>query len=975
MKTALHTSVFFKPAGSFIFIACAFVFCLFFTGSFLPHAQAHTNNLYAAGKDDTDSRTLTGDAAAQQTCRLLQEQAAQTLRAQLTGTPDNQDATLRGWVFAHGQTTFHQTLYGALNMPCAALGGQDVTTKIDTLFDAAQMTSIVSAAAFKAGIGALQNTDLPFTTHLELSGSVFSRGATNWEILSVQPLWQDTLGQHHIFTQLSWNRTTGRDGYASGNTLNSGLAYRRLSHDRSTLYGLNTFFDHALESNHNRMSIGADVQTGQLGAAVNRYIPLSDWKTVNNTIEERASAGWDVQLQGRLPAFPAWQLNLTGFQWSSNGNMQDKTTYGYDTTLQWQPVNGLQWEMGGRDEAGGSMQLHTNVRLVYKFGEPFEKMWARPHTLKDVSDRVYDKVQRENAIRITQRRKAVSAVTVVQTIGANTASESGAPPAALTNGQELQRPVTVIVSAVAGSLAQLSFTDGGTLTLGTGTTVEIEANLITLISGVLQYVSGATNINLAAPGATIVLLGTDVDLSTNGGVTVLRVRDGAAQMTGTASGSTLLNAGEAARANGGNVGGVLAEADASFVNHTNLASESIDRVMSVQTGAAFTPYVYEEATLFQSGSTVGDVIKISLAYSKPVNVTGTPQLSLRINGNDDTADYSAADSTTDELVFAYTLPAAAIGANSVTSKHIQLNGGTIRSGTQSAVTTMADTVLAFAGAINPAQDNTPDAFSFTAAADTAWNSVITSNTVTINGIGPAAVSVSIGGDGSPEFNINGSGWVSAPAVIADGQTLQLRLTSANTLSTLRTANVTVGTEAVQWNVTTIADQCQLASPAPGVVCADGSIFASFSPDGGHKMYARSVDQGNGPWSANGMVTSVQTFQTNVNTGRANTAALSIGGLYEDADSGRAGVQTHSAANGCASLVAHGRDDWYLPAYEELRVLYTHQVAIGGFAGGEYWSSTEVATTTARPLNLTTGGTTSFRSKPDFRRARCVRRDG
>jgi hypothetical protein len=816
---------------------------------------------------------------------------------------------------------------------------------------------------------------LPFTTRFEISGSAFSRGAANWEILSVQPLWQDTLGQHHVFTQVSWNRTIGREGYASGNTLNTGLAYRRLSDDRSTLYGINTFFDHALENNHNRMSIGADVQTVQLGAAINWYIPLSDWKTVNNTTEERASTGWDIQLQGRVPELPEWQLNLTGFRWSSNANMQDKATFGYDTTLQWQPMNGLQWDVGARDETGGSMQLHTNLRLVYKFGEPLEKMWERPQRLADVSDRVYDKVRRENAIRVTQRRKAVSALTVVQTIGANTASIAGAPAIALINGQELPRPVVVTVSGAAGSLAQLSFVDGGVLTLGADTTVEIEANLITLISGILQYVSGATNINLAAPGATIALLGTDVDLSTTAGLTVLRVRDGAAQMTGTVSGSVLLGAGDAASANGGNVGGILAETDVSYINHTNRASESIDRARPVQTNAGFAPYPYEEASLLQGGSTVGDIIKIAIAYSKPVSITGAPQLRLQINGNDDTANYSATDSTADELVFAYTLTAAAIGANSVTSKHIHLNGGNIQSGTQPAVTTMADTVLSFAGVINPAQDNTPDAFSFTAATDTAWNSVITSNTVTINGIGPAPVAVSIGGDGSPEFNVNGGGWVSAPAVIEDGQTLQLRLTSANSLSTLRTANITVGTATIPWDVTTISDQCLLASPTPGVVCEDGSIFVNFSPDGGHKMYARNVDQGNGPWSANGMVASVQTFQTNVNTGRANTANLAVGGLYEDSDSGRVGIQTHAAANSCATLVAHGRDDWYLPAYEELRLLYNHQVAIGGFMGGEYWSSTEVATTTARPLNFTTGGTTSFRSKPDFRRFRCVRRDG
>jgi hypothetical protein len=168
LKAALHTFVFYRHASLFFFIACTFVFFLFFASGFLPQAQAEINKADRAylvqhthpfTSYDGDSRTLTGDAATQHACSLLQLQASQALRAHLTGPLDNQapfagvsDATLRSWVFKQGQTTLYQTLDSALNASCSALGGQNITTKMSTLLDAEQITSIVSAAAFNAGI-------------------------------------------------------------------------------------------------------------------------------------------------------------------------------------------------------------------------------------------------------------------------------------------------------------------------------------------------------------------------------------------------------------------------------------------------------------------------------------------------------------------------------------------------------------------------------------------------------------------------------------------------------------------------------------------------------------------------------------------------------------------------------------------------------------------------------------------------------
>jgi Protein of unknown function (DUF1566)/Pentapeptide repeats (8 copies) len=49
----------------------------------------------------------------------------------------------------------------------------------------------------------------------------------------------------------------------------------------------------------------------------------------------------------------------------------------------------------------------------------------------------------------------------------------------------------------------------------------------------------------------------------------------------------------------------------------------------------------------------------------------------------------------------------------------------------------------------------------------------------------------------------------------------------------------------------------------------------------------------------------------------------------------------AAKKACDELVKNDRSDWYLPSKDELNQLYINRGAVGGFASGVYWSSTEL----------------------------------
>lgn len=167
-----------------------------------------------------------------------------------------------------------------------------------------------------------------------------------------------------------------------------------------------------------------------------------------------------------------------------------------------------------------------------------------------------------------------------------------------------------------------------------------------------------------------------------------------------------------------------------------------------------------------------------------------------------------------------------------------------------------------------------------------------------------------------------------------------------------------------------SDPCA-CNPSPGDVCSDGSVYAGLTPDGNLKMFTTPADAGTFPWNNGNSTGRTATGQTGNVTGQANTANL----IGIDSDSGVGGVQPHQAAQNCADLTnVHGHSDWYLPAFDELGVLYTNRAAIGGFdtSGASYWSSTESSTNNGVAKNFNTGGWVGTVKDNTFL-IRCVRR--
>ncbi|MFO1119745.1 MAG: inverse autotransporter beta domain-containing protein [Rhodospirillales bacterium] len=578
---------------------------------------------------------------------------------------------------------------GALAQGCSALTGRAADG--GSGFDLRGTGDELLLSALRAGAGRLRGSGLPFTSRLMLETGIEDRQFV-WSVTAIQPLWSDEAGRTHTFTQVAWRHRT-----KDGDTVNTGLAVRRLSADEKVLYGANVFFDHAARMNHNRMSVGVDARTSLMGVSANRYIPLSGWKSRDLVWEERAASGWDLELDGTLPEYPDWQGYLRGFVWSGNDRDTRDEVHGYEAGLRWSPLSLMMIEAGITDEQDSPMSLNLTLGFQYRFGEQWADRSARANGLLSVADRIYDPVRRENNVRTESRKKQSAILTVLETVGANNAQTDSASYPLSTNGS-VDMPATVTVSGAAGSIATLRFADGAILRIGAGTKVRLFPDHLKLIHGVIQYISGSTNRTVNVPGGVITLLGTDIDVRTNGTVSTVRVREGAVRLAGEVSGSASASHGDMATATDGVVGGV-STSGAAYDTHTDDVSEKIDRAGMPLTEQKAAPYPVAAPTVSAAALASGQPVTFGLKFNAPVTVSGgTPRLTFTINGNTRAASMSGG-SGTDELQFTYTLQAADVGATSLTVTDFDPMGATIAGGGKDAITTIADAAVSLSSVV------------------------------------------------------------------------------------------------------------------------------------------------------------------------------------------------------------------------------------------------------------------------------------
>ena len=134
------------------------------------------------------------------------------------------------------------------------------------------------------------------------------------------------------------------------------------------------------------------------------------------------------------------------------------------------------------------------------------------------------------------------------------------------------------------------------------------------------------------------------------------------------------------------------------LNHSGVADAGTAHIVDTTAPRIATNGIAMSSTPNNNTYTTGDTIEVQMTFSEGVNVTGTPQLTLKIGTENKAANYTGGTGTT-SLIFGYTVVSGDTDDNGISIEQNQLsfNGGTIKDAagnpatlTHTALTTQAN---------------------------------------------------------------------------------------------------------------------------------------------------------------------------------------------------------------------------------------------------------------------------------------------
>lgn len=202
--------------------------------------------------------------------------------------------------------------------------------------------------------------------------------------------------------QSFWLNQTNISNQSSDTTINIGLLHRKLSEDKSRMFGVNIFYDHEFPRNHQRASLGVENWLGNVGLSANVYRALSSDKTKSGTTE-RAMDGVDYEINLPMIYMPSSRFTIGGYRWDGNAyDVKSGVVAQLNTDVSHRTSISLGYENNDRLSNGRAIgKLNVKLGPVKKETAELPIFSSKPFNSAqkiDHSDKVYDFVKRQNRI-------------------------------------------------------------------------------------------------------------------------------------------------------------------------------------------------------------------------------------------------------------------------------------------------------------------------------------------------------------------------------------------------------------------------------------------------------------------------------------------------------------------------------------------------------------------------------------------------
>ena len=241
---------------------------------------------------------------------------------------------------------------------------------------------------------------IPGEGHTEASINLREEYSPDFSILGVREI--TPIDDGTFFTQFSLFSTELSNGKPDGDERiigNLGFGARKLTEDKTILYGINSFYDVDLEENHTRASVGAEVRSAVLAFHFNKYEGLSDEYNDENVLN-----GWDYQLSSQIPYLHWASFFINEYRW--DGILRDDIRgQKMGSELLLTPNLNMELAYDRKDKTGLDDDWYSKLQFFHppRANEPTAldgisaTKWKEN---KDMSGELLSKVKRQNKIMI-----------------------------------------------------------------------------------------------------------------------------------------------------------------------------------------------------------------------------------------------------------------------------------------------------------------------------------------------------------------------------------------------------------------------------------------------------------------------------------------------------------------------------------------------------------------------------------------------
>ena len=305
----------------------------------------------------------------------------------------------------------------------------------------------------------------------------------------------------------------GRYAHESDNssTANLGVGWRKLSADKSSILGVNAFYDYGFEYDLARIGLGAEYFKNLAEYRVNWYHPVSGDKQIGvSYLNEgilysyiHAVEGMDVELGTSFTHMPWLKVYAGGYYWDNKYHEDEK---GYKLRSTWQLTPRITVELG---YLGSNLSHSSYGQIKYQLADNigpslFGKSNKQEPSSADISSKLWQKVQRENDIKTETYTKLVAYkgnIKATITNSTNSTPLAGAVVQAYQNGSAVGSAVTTDSNgeALVSGLSVGTYTVLATYASSTGT-----SSSITVTKD--QTTAAAVSLAVTGGSATITVL-------------------------------------------------------------------------------------------------------------------------------------------------------------------------------------------------------------------------------------------------------------------------------------------------------------------------------------------------------------------------------------------------------------------------------------------------------------------------------------